>query len=208
MIYIGTTRYNSTTLAERNKWLKKKNWDGCVYGLDKKLPETIPDYQWCYIIEMVNDINQIAGIGYIKNEYCPLFRSRIYTEEHYNMHVYKGKKYIPRNKLLKKYPKTIEYLEQILFKDISKTNLGAVTNVSDHYTIFNLTGSNIFEILSKGSPFNFDSEIFGDNKVIQTILNHVDVTIHRKSKEDVDLYVRRSFSDHLWAWIKDSSRFI
>ena len=98
-------------------------------------------------------------------------------------------------------------LEQLLFKDISKTNLGAVTNVSDHYTIFNLTGSNIFEILSKGSPFNFDSDAFGDNKVIQTILNHVDVTIHRKSKEDVDLYVRRSFSDYLWAWIKDSSRF-
>ena len=98
-------------------------------------------------------------------------------------------------------------LEQLLFKDISKTNLGAVTNVSDHYTIFNLTGSNIFEILSKGSPFDFDSENFGDHKVVQTLLNHVDVTIHRKSKEDVDLYVRRSFSDHLWAWIKDSSRF-
>ncbi len=99
-------------------------------------------------------------------------------------------------------------LEKLLFKDISKTNLGAVTNVSDHYTIFNLTGSNIFEVLAKGSPFNFDSETFGDNKVVQTILNHVDVTIHRKSKENVDLYVRRSFSDHLWAWIKDSSRFI
>ena len=99
-------------------------------------------------------------------------------------------------------------LEKLLFKDISKTNLGAVTNVSDHYTIFNLAGSNIFQILSKGSPFNFDSETFGDNKVIQTILNHVDVTIHRKTKEDVDLYVRRSFSDYLWAWIKDSSRFV
>ena len=99
-------------------------------------------------------------------------------------------------------------LEQVLFNDISKTNLGAVTNVSDHYTIFNLTGSNIFEILSKGSPFNFNSENFEDNKVVQTILNHVDVIIHRKTKEDVDLYVRRSFSDHLWAWIKDSTRFI
>ena len=99
-------------------------------------------------------------------------------------------------------------LEKILFDGISKTNLGAVTNVSDHYTIFNLTGSNIFEILSKGCPFDFNSDAFGNNKVIQTILNHVDVTIHRKSKEDVDLYVRRSFSDHLWAWIKDSSRFI
>jgi hypothetical protein len=116
MIYIGTTRYNSTTLMERNKWLKKKKWDGCIYGLDKKLPETIPDYQWCYIIEMINDINKIAGIGYIKNEYCPLFRSRIYTDEHYNMHVYKGKKYISRENLIKKNPKTIEYLEYILFK--------------------------------------------------------------------------------------------
>ena len=99
-------------------------------------------------------------------------------------------------------------LEELLFKDISKTNLGAVTNVSDHYTIFNLTGSNIFEILSKGSPFNFNSENFGDNKVVQTLLNHIDVTIHKKTKEDVDLYVRRSFSNHLWAWVKDSTRFI
>tara|TARA_Y100001960_G_scaffold170829_1_gene179149 strand:- start:6 stop:575 length:570 start_codon:yes stop_codon:yes gene_type:complete len=99
-------------------------------------------------------------------------------------------------------------LENLLFKDISKKNLGAVTNVSDHYTIFNLTGTNIFEILAKGSPFDFNSENFGDNKVIQTILNHIDVTIHRKTKIDVDLYVRRSFSDHLWAWIKDSTRFI
>ena len=99
-------------------------------------------------------------------------------------------------------------LEKILFDGISKTNLGAVTNVSDHYTIFNLTGSNIFEILSKGCPFDFNSDAFGNNKVIQTILNHVDVTIHRKSKDDVDLYVRRSFSNHLWSWIKDSTRFI
>ena len=99
-------------------------------------------------------------------------------------------------------------LEQVLFDDISKKNLGAVTNVSDHYTIFNLTGSNIFEILSKGCPFDFNSEAFGNNKVVQTILNHVDVTIHRKSKSDVDLYVRRSFSNHLWSWMNDSARFI
>ena len=99
-------------------------------------------------------------------------------------------------------------LEKVLFDNISKTNLGAVTNVSDHYTIFNLTGSNIFQILSKGCPFDFSSENFGDNKVIQTLINHIDVTIHRRSKDDVDLYVRRSFSNHLWSWIKDSARFI
>ena len=96
-------------------------------------------------------------------------------------------------------------LERVLFNDISKTNLGAVTNVSDQYTIFSLTGSNIFEILSKGCPFNFNSNTFTNNKVVQTILNHIDVTIHKKSENDVDLYVRRSFAKHLWDWLKDSA---
>ena len=99
-------------------------------------------------------------------------------------------------------------LEQVLFDDISKTNIGAVTNVSDHYTIFELTGSYIFEALSKGCPFDFNAESFGDNKTIQTILNYVDVTIHKKTKDEVDLYVRRSFSEYLWKWIKDSSNLI
>ena len=35
-------------------------------------------------------------------------------------------------------------LEQLLFKNISKTNLGAVTNFSDQFTIFNLTCTNVF----------------------------------------------------------------
>jgi sarcosine oxidase subunit gamma len=96
-------------------------------------------------------------------------------------------------------------LEQVLFDGISKTNLGAVTNVTDHFAIFSLSGSNIFEVLSKGCPYDFDSENFTDNKVVQTILNHIDVTIHRKNKNDIDLYVRRSFAAYLWNWLKDSA---
>jgi len=99
-------------------------------------------------------------------------------------------------------------LEQVLFDNISKTNLGAITNVTDHFTIFKLSGSNIFEVLSKGCPFNFSSDDFGDSKVVQTILNHIDVTIHRKSENDVDLYVRRSFAGYLWDWLKDSAKLI
>ena len=99
-------------------------------------------------------------------------------------------------------------LEHLLFDEISKTNLGAVTNVTDHFTIFSLSGSNIYEVLSKGSPFDFESKNFGDNKVVQTILNHVDVTIHKKSENNVDLYVRRSFANYLWDWIKDSANLI
>ncbi len=97
-------------------------------------------------------------------------------------------------------------LEQVLFNNISKNNLGAITNVTDHFTIFQLSGLNIFEVLSKGCPFDFNSDDFGNNKVVQTILNHVDVTIHRKSENDVDLYVRRSFAAYLWDWLKDSAK--
>ena len=99
-------------------------------------------------------------------------------------------------------------LEQVLFDSINKTNLGAVTNVTDHFTVFSLSGSNVFEVLSKACPFDFDSKVFGDNKVVQTIINHIDVTIHRKSDNDVDLYVRRSFAGYLWDWLKDSAKLI
>jgi len=98
-------------------------------------------------------------------------------------------------------------LENILFDNISKNNLGSVTNVTDQFTIFTLSGSNIFKILSKSCPFNFQPDNFTDNKVVQTILNHIDVTIHKKNENNVDLYVRRSFADHLWNWIKDSSKY-
>ena len=99
-------------------------------------------------------------------------------------------------------------LEQVLFDNISRANLGAITNVTDHFTIFKLSGSNIFEVLSKGCPFDFSPENFGDNKVVQTILNHVDVILHHQEINDLNLFVRKSFSEHLWLWINDSSRFI
>ena len=96
-------------------------------------------------------------------------------------------------------------LENILYDNISKTNLGSVTNVTDQFTIFNLSGTNIFKTLSKSCSFNFETDSFTNNKVIQTILNHIDVTIHKKNENNVDLYVRRSFAKHLWDWLKDSA---
>ena len=96
-------------------------------------------------------------------------------------------------------------LENVLYDNISKTNLGSVTNVTDQFTIFTLSGSNIIKTLSKSCPFDFESDSFVNNKVIQTILNRIDVTIHKKNESNVDLYVRRSFAKHLWDWLKDSA---
>jgi|TARA_B100001971_G_C18259828_1_gene585662 sarcosine oxidase subunit gamma len=106
------------------------------------------------------------------------------------------------NNIIKKSNNDFE-LENVLFDSISQTNLGAVTNVSNQFTIFSLRGSNIFEVLSKSSPFDFDT--LSNNYSVQTLLNNIDVTIIKKDNENVDLLVRRSFSEHLWDWIKDSA---
>ena len=96
-------------------------------------------------------------------------------------------------------------LENILYENISKKDLGAVTNVTDQFTIFSLTGSNIYEVLSKSSPLNFDTLL--DNSSVQTLLNNIDITIIKKDNDNIDLLVRRSFSEYLWAWLNDSARF-
>jgi len=97
-------------------------------------------------------------------------------------------------------------LENILFEAISKNNLGAVTNITDQFTIFSLVGSNALQVLSKSSPFNFDK--LPNNFSAQTLLNNIDITIVKKDKENIDLLVRRSFSNHLWSWLNDSARFL
>ena len=95
-----------------------------------------------------------------------------------------------------------------LFNEISKLNLGSVTNVSDQWVCINIKGSKVFDLLSSGSPFNFREFKNNKNHVTQTLVNHVDVTIHHKELNEINLFVRRSFSEHLMSWLNDNARFI
>ena len=55
-------------------------------------------------------------------------------------------------------------VEDNLIKNISKINLGAVTDVSDQFVMINIKGSKIFDLFATGSPFNFNNFIFQWNK--------------------------------------------
>ena len=96
-------------------------------------------------------------------------------------------------------------LYEILFNRISKTNLGAVIDVTDHFVQLELKGKNIYEIFSAGSPFNFNEFKEKKGSTAQTVLNHIDVILHHKEENAVNLFVRRSFAEHLWSWIEDCS---
>ena len=94
---------------------------------------------------------------------------------------------------------------EMLFNSISKTNLGAVIDITDQFVQLELKGENIYEIFSAGSPFNFNEFKEKKGSTTQTVLNHVDVILHHKDENVVNLFVRRSFAEHLCSWIEDSA---
>ena len=99
-------------------------------------------------------------------------------------------------------------LEDDLFNEISIMNYGSVTNVTDQWVMINLKGDKVFELFSTSCPFNFNKFKNTKGSVVQTVMNHIDVIIHHKNINDINLFVRRSFSNHLWSWMNDSARFL
>jgi len=96
-------------------------------------------------------------------------------------------------------------VEDNLINNISRVNLGAITDVSDQFVMINIKGSKVFDLLATGSPFNFNEFKNKKGSVVQTILSHIDVVIHLTEINNVNLLVRRSFSEHLYSWLNDSA---
>jgi hypothetical protein len=115
--HIGTARFNNKTYLENQTWKERKEWNGCIYGFDKKIPININNNDYIFIIEMNNDENKIMGIGLIQNIYKPSNRTRIYHSHTWNRYVYKGINHISRENILnlKKGSEIIKLLEIILF---------------------------------------------------------------------------------------------
>ena len=95
--------------------------------------------------------------------------------------------------------------EKLLNNNISKLNLGAVTDVTDQFVMINLRGNKIYELFQTGSPFNFNDFQNKKGAVTQTILNKIDIIVHNQDKNTVNLFVRRSFSQHLFSWMNDAA---
>ena len=95
--------------------------------------------------------------------------------------------------------------EKLLIDNISKLNLGAITDVTDQFVMINLKGNKIFELFQTGSPFNFNNFQSKKGAVTQTILNKIDIIVHNQNENAVNLFVRRSFSQHLFSWMNDAA---
>ena len=96
-------------------------------------------------------------------------------------------------------------LEDSLNNNISKINLGSVVNVSDHFIMINLEGNKVYDLLASACPFNFNKFINNKGSVVQTVFAHIDVILHYKDTNNLNLFVRRSFSEHLFSWMNDAA---
>ncbi len=112
--YIATTRFTNYTYNENLEWRERFKWKGCVYGLNKKMPLTIPHLAMVYVIEMNNDQNKIMGIGLVRNYINPKYKICIYkSDTNYNRYIYNSAYRKDRGEINKK---MLEALELILFK--------------------------------------------------------------------------------------------
>ena len=84
-------------------------------------------------------------------------------------------------------------LEDELFKEISKVNFGSVTNITNQWVMINLKGENVYDLLSTSCPFDFSKFKSNKGSVVQTIFNHIDVIIHHKNTNDLNLFVEDHF---------------
>lgn len=82
----------------------------------------------------------------------------------------------------------------------------ALTDVSEAYAIFALTGDKARAVLQKGSGLDLHRRSFRPGQVAQTLLARADVTLHQTGDAAYEIYVRRSFAEYLWLWLEDAGR--
>jgi len=92
--FLITTRFNNETWETNDVFRKSKNIPA-IYGTPQPITKSIPVDSTVFILEMNNDINQIVGIGMVKNH--PFYHKySIYENSNFNRYIYIGKYHILR----------------------------------------------------------------------------------------------------------------
>lgn len=121
---ILTIRFNNDTWINNNNY-RDKHKIHCIYASPNMISQTIDINKKLFIIEMNNSINQIIGIGLIRNRlYCDK-RIPIQEDFNYNRYFYKGNHHINREFIINHNNKLLEILEKLLFKGYSHSKRGS-----------------------------------------------------------------------------------
>ena len=115
---VATTRFTNKTKQENTDYKIKKNIceRNVIYGTPLKINPKLETNVEIIIIEMNNDENKICGISKILNFIHYRKRYKIYSDNNYNRHIYKGGSFIYREELYEINSQLVEIIEKICFK--------------------------------------------------------------------------------------------
>jgi hypothetical protein len=131
MFTIASTRFNNSTLAENLEYRIKTN-NACIYCSPQRMSPKIKTDSLVFIVEMNNELNQIEGIGLIKNTIKLDKYFKVYEDCNFNRYVFKGNYRINREELIRYNSKLVEVLDNILFKGKTHLKRGSgITTITD-----------------------------------------------------------------------------
>ncbi len=131
MFTVVTGRYNDETWEASRQYRIKKNI-ACIYAPPCKLAEWIDLGSPVFVIEMNNSINEIMGIGLIKNKTVTDKVYKVQEDSNHNRYIYIGDYHISREILDDYNPMLVYVLEEILFKGYTHSKRGiGLTKIPD-----------------------------------------------------------------------------
>ena len=120
MFTLASTRFNNSTLAENLEYRLKTN-NACIYCSPQRMSPKIKVDSLVFIVEMNNELNRVEGIGLVKNSFKLDKYYKVYETCNFNRYIFRGKYRSSREELIRYNSKTVEILDNILFK--GKTHL-------------------------------------------------------------------------------------
>ena len=103
--------------------------------------------------------------------------------------------------------KSEEEVEVLEFLEIAGDSHCAATDLSSGMTLLRLSGPSVENILRQGITFDIHPRAFKFGSCAQTVFAHANVLLVRpsESSDDLEIIVRRSFSDHVMLFLLNAA---
>lgn len=82
----------------------------------------------------------------------------------------------------------------------------AATEVSDYFSVIQLSGDQIREVIASGSPFDIRPKHFEPGQCAQTLFGHASILLWAQDAQSFCLQVRWSYAQYLYAYLRQSIR--
>jgi hypothetical protein len=112
--YLLTSRFNSSTWHENEKYRNKNGKLGCIYCSPEPVSIKIPSDSIMFVLEMNNETNKIMGIGMVRN-HSTSGKYNVYENGNYNRYVYAGKHRISRTDMNEEEVEIMELFDHLCF---------------------------------------------------------------------------------------------